>query len=80
MEQHDTVVVYTSNNCQTSRELLQWLDENKVDYQEKNTTEYPDYLIELQDAGHFGTPTTFVGHHAILGFQPAHLKQELNLF
>ncbi|TSJ66642.1 glutaredoxin family protein [Allobacillus sp. SKP2-8] len=79
LEQYD-IVVYTSDNCQRSKDLLQWLDHHQLDYKEKNITADRDYLVELQDIGQFGTPTTFVGSQAILGFQPLRLKQELNLF
>lgn len=52
MEQYD-IVVYTSENCQRSKDLLQWLDQYQLDYKEKNITADRDYLVELQDVGQF---------------------------
>lgn len=36
------------------------VDQLQLDYKEKNITADRDYLVELQDVGQFGTPTTFV--------------------
>lgn len=38
------IEVYTKDNCMQCQKTKKWLDDHHVDYIEKNTDKYPEYM------------------------------------
>lgn len=66
-----SLIIYVSNHCETSSQLINYLNEHQIAYQLKNVTENKSYLTELQEKGIYGTPATYFNdkNQFILGFQ-----------
>lgn len=77
----EDVIVYISEDSRKCEQLLTELDELKVNYETKNVTKHRSYMKELQNAGIFGTPATFIGDEKtpILGLQKNKIRQALDL-
>ncbi|WP_368654013.1 glutaredoxin family protein [Ornithinibacillus sp. 4-3] len=69
MEQNK-VVVYVSDHCSTSEQLVAYLDKHKISYEVRNVTSNYAYLLELQEKGMYGTPVTYFAeqNQFVLGF------------
>ncbi|GGJ90786.1 hypothetical protein GCM10007063_11780 [Lentibacillus kapialis] len=73
------VIVYTSENSSQCEKLLDQLSQWDINYKQCNVTEYKEYLNELQEAGIYGTPATFVDERVVLGTQLNKIKQALGI-
>lgn len=73
------VVVYTSDNCGQSQQLIDKLNEWQVSYEERNVSRNHAFIKELQESKIYGAPATFIGNNKILGFQEYKLKKTLGL-
>lgn len=71
------VIVYISDDCSQCDKLLAHLNKLNVNYKTKNVTENHEYMEQLQEQGVFGTPTTFVDNHMILGMQKRKINRML---
>lgn len=70
------VKVYTSRDCPECDELLAFLDEKKINYEERNITENREFLKELHRQNIFLTPCLIINqHYRILGFQKDKIVQ-----
>ena len=72
------LIVYVSDYCQTSDQLINYLNKHDVSYKIKNVTENIAYLKELQENGIYGTPAAYFVNEEqfILGFQ----KEKMNCY
>ncbi|MFC0523717.1 glutaredoxin family protein [Pontibacillus salicampi] len=73
------VVVYTSDGCRHCSNVLEFLEESGVQYEEKNISRSKEYYQEMKQQGVYGAPATFIGDQKILGFQKRQLKKKLGV-
>jgi glutaredoxin len=71
------VVLYSTTGCPLCQRYKALLDEQNTSYEERNTTENPQYLDELAQHGIFVVPTVFVGDASVQGFRPNSLTELL---
>ena len=69
------VLLYSTTGCPLCQRYKALLDEQKVGYEERNTTTNPAYLDELGSRGIFAVPTVMVGESVIQGFRPNSLLE-----
>lgn len=74
------VIVYTSSVCPWCVKLKEFLNENNVEYEERNAQENPAYAQELlQKSGQLGVPVADIEGTIIIGFNVPKLKETLKL-
>jgi glutaredoxin len=44
-----TITVYTKTGCSWCADVINYLDENGILYEEKNVSENPDFMFELEN-------------------------------
>jgi glutaredoxin len=71
------VVLYSTTGCPLCQRYKQMLDSQGQSYEERNTTENPQYLQELASKGIFAVPTVMVGSECVQGFRPNTLAELL---
>jgi glutaredoxin len=71
------VLLYSTTGCPLCQRYKALLDEQKAPYEERNTTENPQYLDELAQQGIFVVPTVIVGGASVQGFRPNSLMELL---
>ncbi|MGH2905792.1 MAG: glutaredoxin family protein [Solirubrobacterales bacterium] len=64
------IVLYSSNGCPLCGRYRAMFDEQGVLYDERNITEDPSFLEELNGMGMMATPVVVVGDQAIPGYRP----------
>ncbi|WP_175615001.1 glutaredoxin family protein [Piscibacillus halophilus] len=74
-----SVTIYSHDQSQKSQRLKEQLDVWGVNYKEKNITDNPNYLLELQKQGVFATPVIFIDDTCIEGLQLDRIKHELQI-
>jgi glutaredoxin 3 len=72
------VVLYSATNCPLCAKYKTLLSDKGISYVEKNTTEQPTLLDELEAKGVRMVPTVFVGEKYIAGFRPTSLLELLS--
>lgn len=74
--ENNQAIIYISNECESSKQLIKQMDLWEMRYEVKNVNENKAYMKELQLKGVYGTPATFIPGVAqpILGFD----KKKLN--
>jgi len=73
------VVLYTQPGCPPCGAEREFLEQNNVEFDERNIRENPEYLQELQEIGSMSTPTTVIGDEIIVGFDKEKISQLLNI-
>jgi glutaredoxin-like YruB-family protein len=74
---HD-VVVYTTSWCGWCKKTLAYLDENRVDYQNRDVETNAEWAEEMQDlTGSGGVPVIVIDGEVIKGFNQAKIEQLL---
>jgi|SRR5699024_370463 len=63
------IIVYTSDDCHESKQIIHLLDELEVDYEERNISQNRAYLKELQAKSIYSAPVLMFNNKAILGFR-----------
>ena len=71
------VILYSTTGCPLCERYKSLLAEKKAAFEERNTTQNPQYLDELASKGIFAVPTVFVGEQSIQGFRPNSLAELL---
>jgi len=71
------ITLYSATGCPLCAKYKTLLSEKGLAYEERNTTEKPDYLNELAGKGIRMVPTVFVGEQFIAGFRPTSLLELL---
>lgn len=74
-----SVVIYTSNTCPHCHTAKSYLEENKIEFTEKNVTESAEYRKELMDKKLMGVPAIFIDDELIMGFDKAKIDKLLGL-
>jgi len=74
------VIIYTTNVCPWCHKAMEFFDENKIKYVEKNVQKNPDLAAELlEKSGQMGVPVIEINDEIIIGFNKERLKKTLNL-
>ena len=71
------ITLYSATGCPLCAKYKALLAEKGLRYEEKNTTEKPEYLNELAGKGIRMVPTVFVGEKFVAGFRPTSLLEIL---
>lgn len=69
------IVVYISDDCDESTQIIDYLIELSVDYNVKNVTRNREYLTELQARNVYAAPAIFINEQVVLGFQKDKIKR-----
>lgn len=73
------VIVYSAEWCPWCHKVMDFLKENKVEYEERNV-DNPDYAKEAVDkSGQGGIPVTDIDGQIIVGFDMKKIKELLKL-
>jgi glutaredoxin len=59
------------------RRAKEYLSRKGIPYTEKDTTEHPEYLQEMEAMGHRSFPLIIVGERRLTRFNPAELEEAL---
>ncbi len=73
------VIVYTQPGCGPCAAEKEFLNNNGVEFEERDIRANPEYLRELMELGAQATPTTLVDEEVIMGFDRAKLSDLLDL-
>ena len=71
------ILLYSTTGCPLCERYKALLNDRAASYEERNTTENPQYLDELAQRGIFVVPTVVVGETSIQGFRPNSLSELL---
>lgn len=71
------VVIYTSNTCGYCHLAKDYLNENNIEYTEKNVSSDPQARKELMNQGFMGVPVIFVDEEVVQGFDKDRLEELL---
>ena len=71
------VVLYSTTGCPLCARYRALLEQQKLPFEERNTTDNPEYLEDLAERGIFVLPTVLVNDEPVLGFRPNTLTELL---
>ncbi|MFD0869352.1 Glutaredoxin-like protein nrdH [Chlamydia abortus] len=71
------VIVYTSTYCPACTRVKHFLNEQGVDFEERNVDKDEKYAEDLLNAGIRAVPVTVVGAEKIVGFNQSALSKVL---
>ncbi|VVC02540.1 Glutaredoxin [Candidatus Bilamarchaeum dharawalense] len=73
-------IVYSTNNCPWCVKLKDFLKQNKIDYEERNASNNPEFAKEIfAKSGGYGVPVTDIDGTIIIGFNVKKIKEALKL-
>jgi glutaredoxin-like YruB-family protein len=73
-------IVYSTNECPWCVKVKDFLNQNKIEYEERNAQANPAYAQELfNKSGGYAVPVTDINGTIIIGFNVKKLKEALNL-
>lgn len=72
------IKVYTSESCGPCQMVKAHLKRKDFTYVERNISEDPDALTELENLGWRTTPVTLIGDSTVLGYKPKELDSALS--
>lgn len=75
----EKVVVYTSTSCHYCHVLKDYLNEKKVNFEEKNIDKDPEARAFLMKNRIMGVPATYIGEEQVMGFDKERIDQLLGL-
>lgn len=64
------VIVYSRPHCLECNVLKRFLNDYKIEYEERDCSKNPAYLEEVKEMGFLGVPVTVVHKTSIQGLQP----------
>ena len=73
------VTIYTSNTCPHCKAAKNYLNENKVDFEEKNVDEDRSAIDYLVEKGHRGVPVINIDGEDVVGFNKDLVEEKLGL-
>lgn len=73
------VVLFTQSKCRFCYMEMAWLTEHGIDFTERNITEDPSALAELEQIPAFATPTVLIDGEVVFGFDKRKLSQLLGI-
>ncbi|MDZ7845206.1 MAG: glutaredoxin family protein [Anaerolineales bacterium] len=56
-----------------------WLSQNKIEFEDRDVTEDPEAMAELQERGLFTTPVTVINDQTVVGFDRDKLAELLEI-
>lgn len=71
------VTVFTSNTCGYCHMAKDYLNENNIEFEEKNVSTDAAARKELMSQGFMGVPVIYVGDEVIQGFDKGRLEELL---
>lgn len=71
------VVVYTSNTCGYCHMVKDYLNENSIEFDERNVSTDAAARKELMSKGFMGVPVVYIDDEVIQGFDKAKLDELL---
>ncbi|WP_028559950.1 glutaredoxin family protein [Paenibacillus pinihumi] len=77
MSANANVIVYSSTHCQYCGQVKKYLNENNVQFEERNIDLDEKYAEELWNTGMRSVPVTVIGDKKILGFNQTQLNKAL---
>ena len=72
------IKVYTSESCGPCQMVKAHLKRKDFKYVERNISEDPEALTELENLGWRTTPVTLIGDSTVLGYKPRELDSALS--
>lgn len=78
----EKIIIYTTPTCVYCHALMDWLDSQKIEYVEKDSTD-PRLEMEIKEkVGHEIdiVPTTVIGDEVITGFNRPAIKKALKKY
>lgn len=72
-----TAIVYSSTNCHYCGQLKQYLNDQGIDYEERNIDTNPEHAQQLESMGLMSVPVTVIGDMQILGLNPSRIRKAL---
>ena len=72
------IKVYTSESCGPCQMVKAHLKRKDFTYVERNISEDPEALTELENLGWSTTPVTLIGDSTVLGYKPRELDSALS--
>ena len=72
------IKVYTSESCWPCQMVKAHLKRKDFTYVERNISEDPEALTELENLGWRTTPVTLIGDSTVLGYKPRELDSALS--
>lgn len=69
------ITVYSSDDCDESIQIIDYLNELSVDYNEKNVTTNREFLTELQARDVYSVPAVIINNQVVLGFQKDKIRR-----
>ena len=73
------VIVYSQPGWHFCDIEKAWLSEQGIEFVDRNITEDPDAMAELQELGYFTTPVTIIDDHEVVGFDRDKLANLLGI-
>lgn len=70
-------IVYSSTHCTYCKQLKAYLEEQQVEFEERNIDLDEQYANELRALGMSSVPVTVIGGTTILGMNPTRIKKAL---
>ena len=71
------VTIFTSPTCTFCKQAKAYMDQNEIEYTERDITKDQEARKELMDKGYRGVPIIRVGEEDIIGFDQAKLEELL---
>lgn len=68
------VTIYSKNNCVQCKMTKKFLDQHKVEYNEINLDEQPEFIDHVKGLGFSAAPVIETENDVFSGFQPDKLK------
>lgn len=73
------VKVYSSNTCPYCVSAKEYLNENGIEFEERNIQTDPEARKELMTMGHMGVPVLVIDEEEIVGFDRDKIDNALGL-
>ncbi len=73
------VVLYTQSGCRFCSLEQEWLSQHGVDFQERNITDDPSALADLEQIPAFSTPVALIDGEVVFGFDRHKLSELLGI-
>ena len=68
------VTIYSKNDCVQCKMTKKFLDQHKVEYNEINLDEQPEFIDHVKGLGFSAAPVIETENDVFSGFQPGKLK------
>jgi glutaredoxin len=73
------VVLFTQNACRFCSLEKAWLSQHAVDFKERNITDDPSALADLEQIPAFSTPVALIDGEVVFGFDRRKLSELLGI-